>query len=76
MGLLPWGLVNQAGVYEWPNLYTGGIATVNSLIEAAAAGQSNVRYVDCGPILYPTGQVSTASLIFIRLKQVLVRIRS
>ena len=60
MGLLPWGLVNQAGVYEWPNLYTKGIAIVNSLIEASAAEQSNVHYVDCGQTLYPMGQVSMA----------------
>ena len=58
MGLLPWGLVKQAGVYVWPNLYTEGVRTVNSQIEAFAVGQRNMHYIDCGHVLYPTGQVS------------------
>lgn len=58
MGILPWGLVDQNGIYVWPNEYTQGIATVNSLIQVFAAGQSNVHYVDCKHQLFPTGQVS------------------
>ena len=58
MGLLPWGLVQRAGVYDWPNLYTEGISIVNTNIEAFAVGQRNVHYVDCGSMLYPDGQVS------------------
>ncbi|KAL3146914.1 platelet-activating factor acetyltransferase activity protein [Trebouxia sp. C0009 RCD-2024] len=61
MGLLPWGLVNQAGVYDWPNLYTEGISIVNSAIESFAVGQRTVHYIDCGHVLYPDGQVSTAA---------------
>ena len=63
MGLLPWGLVNQAGVYVWPNLYTPGISIVNDHIEAFAAGQGNVHYIDCGHVLYPTGEVSLPFLL-------------
>lgn len=59
MGLMPWGLVKQGGVYAWPNLYTEGVRIVNSQIEAFAVGQQNLQYVDCGRILYPTGQVSS-----------------
>lgn len=58
MGILPWGLVDQDDIYVWPNEYIQGIATVNGLIQAFAAGQSNVHYVDCGHQLFPTGQVS------------------
>ncbi len=57
MGILPWGLVDQGGTYVWPNEYTQGILTVNSLIQELAAGLSNVHYIDCGHQLFPTGQV-------------------
>ena len=57
MAILPWGLVDAQGVYVWPNEYTAGIAIVNELIQAFAANQTNVHYVDCGHVLYPTGQV-------------------
>ncbi|KAL0045781.1 hypothetical protein WJX82_004200 [Trebouxia sp. C0006] len=57
MGILPWGLVDQGGTYVWPNEYTQGILTVNSLIQELAAGLSNVHYIDCGHQLFPTGQL-------------------
>ncbi len=64
MGILPWGLVDQGGTYIWPNEYTQGILTVNSLIQEFAAGLSNVHYIDCGLQLFPTGQVRALSLPF------------
>ena len=57
MAILPWGLVDVQGVYVWPNEYTPGIGIVNELIQAFAANKTNVHYVDCGHVLYPTGQV-------------------
>ena len=58
MAILPWGLVDVQGAYVWPNEYSPGIAIVNSLIQQFALTQSSVHYVDCGHVLYPTGQVS------------------
>ncbi len=64
MGILPWGLVDQGGTYLWPNEYTQGILTVNSLIQDFATGLSNVHYIDCGHQLFPTGQVRGSRLPF------------
>ena len=64
LGILPWGLVDQGGTYVWPNEYTQGISTVNSLIQQLATGLSNVYYSDCGRQLFPTGQVRGLSLPF------------
>ena len=59
MGILPWGLINQGGVYVWPNQYTQAIGMVNKVSRSFAQGQQFVHYVDCGHLLFPTGQVGT-----------------
>lgn len=45
------------GAYQWPNKYTEGIAAVNSGLEAYAATQAHVHYVDCTSTLLPDGKV-------------------
>lgn len=50
------------GVYNWPNKYTTGIASVNSGLTAYAAGQSNIHFVDCNTVLLPDGKVSWARM--------------
>lgn len=63
MGILPWGLINQNGVYVWPNQFTQAISLVNSLSEAFAAGDPFVHYIDCGHQLFPTAQVGVLSVL-------------
>ena len=60
MGILPWGLINEGGVYVWPNQYTKAIGMVNSLTQthAQAAADPLVQYIDCSHDLFPTGQAS------------------
>lgn len=60
MGILPWGLINEGGVYLWPNQYTKAIGLVNSLTQnfTQTAADPLVQYIDCGHQLFPTGQAS------------------
>lgn len=60
MAILPRadGQVLTNGVYQWPNMYTTGIASVNSGLQAYAAGQSNIHFVNCTQLLLPDGKVS------------------
>ena len=62
MGILPWGLINQGGVYVWPNQYTQAIGMVNNLTKSFARGNLFVHYIDCGHELFPTGEVCSPPL--------------
>ena len=50
------GLITK-GAYQWPNKYTDGIASVNSGLEAYAAMQAKMHYLDCSSVLLPDGKV-------------------
>lgn len=63
MGILPRtdGEALNAGVYQWPNKFTEGVAAVNSGLKAYASPQHNVHYLDCTDTLFPDGKVCHSS---------------
>ena len=67
LAVLPRGWTDAWHVYDWPNMYKGGIDVINRALKDFPAQSNAVTYLDCGPALLPDGKVSAFLCRFMRL---------
>jgi hypothetical protein len=59
LGVLPRGWTDAWHVWDWPSMYSGGIAVINAALKDFSTQDASVHYLDCGPAILVDGKVAS-----------------